>query len=332
MKKIVNLILMVVFVFSLVVFSSSALNNSNQLKVVLKVAHVFATTEPVHQELVKMAESIMEKSNGSIEVQVYPNSELGSNMDNLEQTAHGTNIVCVVDPAQLATFAPDYAIMNGPFLFETYKDIEKLANSDWHEEIKQQCSEKGIKILAEGWYWGARHLISDRVIENPEDLKGMKVRVPPVKMWTETIKAMGAVATPLEWSEVYSGLSQGVVNGAEAPLATIYGSKLHEACDYIALTGHFMGLTGLAMSQEVFDSMSEEQQTILQEAVDEVGKHISDICAQAEGDWKKRLEEEGVQFNEVDKASFRKSCEKVYTKFSEWSPGLYDRVVEILNK
>ena len=311
---------------------SSNAQKDNGEKVTLKISHVFTTDEPVHKELVKMADRIMERSNGSIEVQVYPNSELGGNMDNLEQAAQGANVVCAVDPAQLATYAPDYAVMNGPFLFDTYKDIENLANSDWHEEMKQEASENGIKVLSQGWYWGARHLISDRVVTTPNDLKGVKVRISPVKMWAETMGAMGAVATPLEWSEVYSALSQGVVEGAEAPLATIYGSKLHETVNQIALTGHFMGLTGLSMSQQVFDSMTEEQQKILQEEVDCVGAIISDICAEEEKVWKKKLEDEGVIFNEVDKEAFREATKIVYTKFPEWSPGLYERVTDILNK
>lgn len=339
MKKSVLKVLVSLFLVSILAFSVACGNDSGQgqeegteKQVTLKISHVFATNEPIHGELVKMADRIMERSGGSIQVEVYPNSELGGNVDNLEQAAHGANIVAVVDPAQLATYAPDYAVMNGPFLFDTYKDIEKLANSDWHEEMKAEASKNGIKVLSQGWYWGARHLITNKVVETPEDLKGVTIRIAPVKMWAETMDAMGAVATPLEWSEVYSALSQGVVDGAEAPLATIYGSHLHETASHIALTSHFMGLTGLAMSQQVFDSMTAEQQKILQEEVDHLGSYISDLCAKAEKEWQKQLEAEGVIFNEVDKEAFKEATKVVYTKFPEWTPGLYERVSEILNK
>jgi TRAP-type transport system periplasmic protein len=297
-----------------------------QKQVELKISHVLPTNEPIHQVLVEMAKAFETRSNGSIKSQVYPNSELGNNKDNLEQIRRGTNIIVIADPGYVGDYVPDYPVMNGPFLYADYKGIAKLAASKWHQEMVKQSAEKGIKILAMDWYFGSRHVISDKVIRTPDDMKGLKTRVPPNKVWIETIKAMGGSPTTLQWSEVYSGLSQGVVDAAEAPLSTLYGSKLYEAKKKIALTGHFKAIVGLQMSQKLFESMSPEQQKIVTEEVAKGGIEATKRVAESEAEWRKKLEAQGVVFNEVDLASFEKACQVVYTQFPTWSAGLYDRV------
>lgn len=325
MKKITFSVLLV-FAACLFAFAAGQKESSGPKQAELKIAHVLPTNEPIHQVLVEMGKKIMDRSKGSIKVQVYPNSELGNNKDNLEQIRRGANIIAIADPGYISDYVPDYSVMNGPFLYKDYTGIQKLAASKWHQEMVKQSAEKGIKILAMDWYFGSRHVISDKVIKNPDDMKGLKVRVPPNKVWIETIKAMGGAPTTLQWSEVYSGLSQGVVDAAEAPLSTLYGSKLYEAKKKIALTGHFKAIVGLEMSQKYFDGMSPEQQKILTEEVAWGGNEATKRVAESESVWRKKLEAEGVVFNDVDVAAFAKACQVVYTQFPAWTPGLYERV------
>jgi tripartite ATP-independent transporter DctP family solute receptor len=299
-------------------------------RVEIKVSHVLPSNEPIHEGLVQMAEAIKARSKGSIDVQIYPNSQLGNNKDNLEQVRRGANLMTLTDPGYVADYVPDYSIMNGPFLYTDYKACQKLAKSSWHKDLEKQSAEKGIKILAMDWYFGARHIISGKVIKTPADLKGMKIRVPPNKVWIETFKVIGASPTVLQWSEVYSGLAQGVVDGAEAPLSTLFGSKLYESKKNIALTRHFIAVVGLQMSQKIFDSLSKEQQLIITEEVNNHGSKTSDMVASREDEWKKKLEAAGVVFNDVDGAAFEKASAPFYSQFPEWSPGLYDRVKKAL--
>ena len=325
MKKI-TLAIVLLTAACLVVFGAGQKDSSAQKTVELKIAHVLPTNEPIHQVLVEMGKRIMDRSQGSIKVQVYPNSELGNNKDNLEQIRRGANIIAIADPGYISDYVPDYGVMNGPFLYRDYTGIAKLAASKWHQDMVKQSAEKGIKILAMDWYFGSRHVISDKVIKNTDDMKGLKVRVPPNKVWIETIKAMGGSPTTLQWSEVYSGLSQGVVDAAEAPLSTLYGSKLYEAKKKIALTGHFKAIVGLEMSQKLFESMTPEQQKILTEEVAWGGKEATKRVADSESEWRKKLEAEGVVFNDVDLDNFANACQVVYTQFPAWTPGLYERV------
>ena len=294
--------------------------------VVLKLNHVQSNTDPVQTAFLDLADMVKERSNGSLEIQVYANSELGSNKDNLEQISSGASLISVGDAGFIADYVPDIGIMNGPFLYSSYEDLVKLCDSDWYHSIEEQCSEQGIKLLAMDWYFGERHIISKKPINTPADMKGLKIRVPSNTMWTATMEALGAAPTTIQWSEVYSALDQGVVDAAEAPLATIYSSKLQEAAKSLSTTGHFTGIIGLQMSQKVWDSLSEEQQTVLTECIEEQGKIYSEDVLGSEQEYREKLEAEGVTFIDVDRAPFQEMCQSVYSKFPEWSDGLLETV------
>lgn len=294
--------------------------------VVLKLNHVQSNTDPVQEAFLELADMVKERSGGSIEIQVYANSELGSNKDNLEQVANGASIIAVGDTGFLADYVPDIGIMNGPFLYGSYEDLLKLTDSQWYGQMEDACSEQGIKLLAMNWYFGERHIISKKPINTPADMKGLKVRVPSNTMWTAIMESLGAAPTTIQWSEVYSALDQGVVDAAEAPLATIYTSKLQEAAKNIAMTGHFTGIIGLEMSQDVWDSMSAGQQAVMEECIKEVGESYSNSVIASEKDWRAKLEAEGVVFTDVDREPFKEACASVYSKFPEWSEGLYETI------
>lgn len=296
--------------------------------VLLKLNHVQSNTDPSHEAFLRLADLVKERSGGSVEIQVYANGELGSNKDNIEQVANGASIIAVGDTGFLADYVPDFGIMNGPFLYGSYEDLMKLSESGWYSEMEDACSKQGIKVLAMNWYFGERHIISKNPIHTPADMKGLKIRVPSNTMWTATMESLGAAPTTIQWSEVYSALDQGVVDAAEAPLSTIYTSKLQEAAKNIAMTGHFTGIIGLEMSQDVWDSMSADQQAVLQECVDEIGTSYSEGVIASEQEWREKLEAEGVTFTDVDRAPFKDACASVYTKFPEWTDGLYDRILE----
>lgn len=297
-------------------------------KIVLRLNHVQSNTDPVQEAFLALSKQVAERSNGNIEIHVYANSELGSNKDNLEQIASGAYIISVGDAGFLADYVPDIGIMNGPFLYGSYEDLLKLCRSDWYKSVSEQCSQQGIKLLAMDWYFGERHIISKKPIKSVEDMKGLKIRVPSNIMWTATMEALGAAPTTIQWSEVYSALDQGVVDAAEAPLATIYSSKLQEAAKNIALTGHFTGIIGLQMSQSVWDSMSDEQQKILAECIAEQGKIYSEKILASEQGYREKLTSEGVTFFEVDRQPFMELSKATYTKFPEWSNGLLETVRE----
>ena len=143
---------------------------------------------------------------------------------------------------------------------------------------------------------------------------------------------MGARPTQLAWAEVYSGLSAGVVDGAEAPLPSIYGAKLHEVKKVISLTGHFKGFTGLVMNADYFAALPADIQQVLNEEAVSAGVFMTNLMLDSEEEWIEKLEGEGVVFNrDVDVAAFQEKTAIVYEQFPDWSEGLYDKIREILD-
>ncbi len=301
-------------------------------KITLKISLVVRDKEPVTLAAVDFGKEVEKLTNGEIKVQVFPNGELGTSRDNAEQVQRGSNIVVWCSPAVLGEYVPDYAIFDGPFLFKNYEDLRKVVESDWHQSVMESASQKGLKILDMGWYFGARSVISGKSLTTQSDFKGLKIRIPRVKMWLETFNALASSPTTISFSEVYSALSQGVAEAAEAPLSSLFGMKFYEIKKNIALTRHFTSTTGLVMSQKLFDSLTPEQQKVLVATAKKYGAIASENTIKSESEFQKKLEENGVRFNEVDRDAFVNATRKVYDAFPEWTPGLYEKVQKILSQ
>src|SRR5690625_1958544 len=307
--------------------------NDNEMteKLTLRMGYVMSETSPTHEAVEQFAANIAERTDGMIEIKPFPNSTLGSDAEVLEQAKLGDPVIAYNNPSGLEDMAPDLSILGGPFLVEDWDELKKVIESEFMEEQEQLLLDNGLQVLAFNWYFGARHVISDREVVMPDDLNGAKVRSAPLPMWEETIKAMGASPTSLEWAEVYPGLQQGVIVGAEAPLETLYTSKLHEVADHVSLTGHFKQVNGWLMSAEVFSSLSEDYQNILLEEAQKAGELVAERVIEQEAEFLQLLEEEGVTITEADVDVFKDATEGVYDILSDsWSEGTYERVKEII--
>ncbi len=304
----------------------------NDETVVLKIATILTTGEPAVNQMEAFAQRVNERSNGSLEVQVYANSELYSNaQDIMETIVRGGNVIAFADPAQMADYVPDYAIMNYPYIYNSPEDIKTVGLSSWGQEMVDAAAEKGIRVLdSMTTYFGTRQTISKKAFTNPEEMKGLKCRVPTTPLWVETLTAMGANPTTIAFSEVYSALQQGVCDGAENPLPSIYAAKLQEVCDYVVMTGHMIAPGGLEMSEEVFQSLSEEQRTILTEEAMAFAEGTKEEVLSMEEEVLQKMKDEGKEIVEVDIDAFKEACESVQEKFPEWTDGAYERVKNIV--
>lgn len=279
---------------------------------------------PLWQEFAKDLEA---KSKGTLKVEVYPTESLGKTVDMIQAISKGAPILQDSDPTHLSNFVPDFAIFLHPFLFQKPDDVEKAWKSPVVAKWEEELNKKGLRIVT-AVYFGTRHLISDKEVKARPDTAGMKIRNAPTKMWNEVTKTLGGNPTNTAWSEVYSALSQGVADGAESPLSLLYSAKLYEARKNISLTGHVVATTTIVMSQKVYDSLPPDAKA----ALDSVGRAYPSQRAPKivaiEADFRKKLEAEGVKFNDVDKKAFIEAAKDVSKAFPEWTPGLYDTMVK----
>lgn len=331
MKKFV-LILIIALLALTSVFANAQKEKESEV-VTLRMANSITSTEPMAVAIENFAQRVWEKSNHTLKIETYYDSILGDDNEMIEAIVRGSNMIMMVDPAQISDYAPNYAIMTGPYLYDSIEDIEKLAFSPVGQELAAEAYKGGLKILDNMCtYFGMRQLITKKPVYGPKDMVGLKVRTPSTALWVETLQAMGASTTSIPFGDVYSSLSTGVCDAMENPLPTIYNAKFQEVCKYVSMTGHMYAVNGFAMNAKVWEGLSKEHQDLLSEEALELAHEGSRLVAEAEGEVIAQMKAEGVQFNDCDQEAFREACKVVYTKFPEWRPGLYDDVIAALKK
>lgn len=303
-----------------------AATENGEKKVVIKLSTKFVEEEQTAKSLKRVAEKIKERSNGNIEIQVYPGGQLPIGKDSMEQVVSGANWISVDGLNFVGDYVPDFNAINGPMLYKSFDEYLAMTQSDLVKKLKDEAGKKGIKVLSLDYLFGFRSMLTDKVVKTPADLKGLKIRVPNSQLYMYTLEAMGANPTPLPFTEVYSGIQQGVVDGLEGSLMTIYGTKIYEVRKNVSLTNHLLGVSAVSISKKVWEGLSENQRTIIQEEFDAGAKYNNDVTVELQKEYKVKLEELGVKFNEVDLPSFNKETSKVFSKFPKWTPGIYEEI------
>ena len=302
-------------------------------KITLKLGHVQSSEEPIHQSFLHFAEQLEKRSEGQITVHVYEASALGTNKEVYELARLGASVIANVDAGYLSDYLPDIGVLAGPYLLKDIRDYEKVVQSKWYQDQVDQLYEKGFQVIALNGYFGARHIISSKPIRKLEDFSGLQIRIPPNIIWVKTFDALGANPTTLAWSEVYSGLAQGVVHAAEAPLGSIIGSRFYEHQKVLSTTAHFQPFVGMVMGRKYWETLPEEVQKLLLEEGHAWGTYLTELSIVSEEDQLNFLRSKGVEIIEdVDLPSIRKATESVYLSNPDWSPGLSEQIQEILNQ
>jgi tripartite ATP-independent transporter DctP family solute receptor len=308
--------------------------NTGGQKYILKMAYSIAGTDPTPVIAEEMAERIAKRTNGGLTLQAYPNAELATDVDALEQVARGSNVMALGTPDFLAIYIPDLGVLDGPYLFKSPDEFKKLEESGWMAEMRTKLEAQNIKNLSMSWYFGARHLTHslNKDIITPSALSGVRIRSANSPMRVAMIETMGATVTTMPWNEVYSALNQGVMEGCEAPLATLYNSKIYEVCKRISLTNHLRSIWSVNVSKQWFDSLPAEYRQVLIEEVNRSAEDSRRVVLEGEAEWRKKLEAEGVRVVDVDEDAFRKACSAAYDKISTLTPGIYSRMRGMLDK
>lgn len=299
-------------------------------KVVIKIAYENHPNEPIDLAVKEWARVLKEKSQGKVELQLYPSSQLGSKKDIMEQMKLGSNVITIGDGAFFADYVPDFSILMGPYLGKDYKDVFKLTQSPWFADLSKKLDEKGFHIITTNWLYGTRHMVTDRPVKTPADLQGLKIRVPNNKIQMEALKAMGATPTPMPLAEVYPALTQKVINGAENPIPVLYGQKHHEPTKNLVLTGHLDNISQWFCGTAFWNKLTPEVQKLLVESGNAGGVFMTNSVAKAEKETIDKMKKEGTNVIEVDRNLFREATKVTYTKFPEWTPGLYDKVQSMM--
>ena len=312
--------------------AAAADNGSSDAETVLQVAFENSISEPVGQGWEKAQEIIKEKSGGKMAIEIYPDSQLGDKSSLIDSMLLGENVCTLADGAFYADYGvPDFGIVFGPFLFDSWDQVWKLVDSDWYKEQCDKLEEKGLKIIASNWIYGERHTLTNVPVNTVEDLKGLKIRVPSNEIQSKGFDVLGATSTGMALGDVYQALQTKTIDGAENPLATLYGRKLHEVAKYLILDGHVKNFTTWVVSADWFNSLPEEQQTWLLETAEEAGEYNNEVQQAADAEYLQKMKDEGVTVVEPSEevlAGFKEKAQPFYEMGADfgWSDGLYDTV------
>ena len=341
MKKFLALILALLMALSLVACGQQepaaeggdVAEPVEEFNLTLKFGFANNAQDPASVALADMCKRITDRTEGHLTVDFYPNNELGAIAEVAEQIQQGANVITTCSADFLADYCPDHAALNGAYLYDSWKDMQIVAKSDWYAGLKEQLDSNNIHVLFFGWNGGHRHMISTMPINTPEDLVGVNCRVSGGLMFVEMYKAFGASPVTLPWAEVYQGLQQGIVNVAEAPLFTFNASALQEVAKNVTLTSHIICADTLFMNTEVFNSIPEEYQNILLEEINDTVLAYNATVDANEAAAMEQMKADGVNFIELtdeQRAEFADACKAMYTNISTFSPGIYDTIRGII--
>jgi tripartite ATP-independent transporter DctP family solute receptor len=300
-----------------------------QQPIVIKLGNVQATADLVQEGLKKFADLVTDRTKGQIQVQIFPASQLGTEQELLEGVQLGTVHMFEGSSGSVGRFLPDLEVFAAPYVWRDVDHMLKTVRGPVGQGLAERLVKaKGMRVLDFGWLFGNRYLTTkSKAIYKPEDLKGMKIRVQPTAIYLETIKAMGANPTTMDFKEVYLGLQSGVIDGQENPPFVIYNNKFFEVQKFLMLTAHITQNQAIVINDKLYQGLSPEFRKILTDAAYEAGNYQNDIVLKSEQEGLDKLKEKGMTVVQPDLKAFREATKDVWKKVSEkWEPGLYEKI------
>ncbi len=296
----------------------------------LKLGYVMKPIGAVHEGAKKFAELVETKTGGVLRIKIYDSGKLGKDRELAEGLTFGSVDLVLSGLASVASYIPEYEVLEAPFVFRDYEHLDHVVNGPIGKQAEVALVKaKGIRIL-DWWPRGPRYLTANKKITQPADLKGMKLRVPELPTYIEAWRILGANTTPITYTEIWTALKQGIVEGQENPLEVIYTDSFHEVQKYCMETQHLLGTYMLMASEALLKTIPPDQRKAIEEAAEEAGTYQTKLMHEFEADYVKKLKEEGMEFVPVDKQAFREPVLKELPKRFEgrWGKGLFARIQE----
>ena len=325
--------LVLVLIATGMVYSAGQSSSGGGGKITLRLGGIQAAEDISTQGMERMAKAVAERSKGSLEIQVYPASQLGNATTQIEAVSIGSQDMFIDASGFVGTFLKDRQIDGMFFLFRDAAHYKAFMESDLNKGLEEDFRKlKNVRIISRNWFRAPRSFVSKTPFD-ANSFVDMKVRVPDIKGYLESVVAMGGKPTQVAWGETYLALSQGVVDAAEGPADNLYSMKFYEVAKNIMLTHHLRDSLEMMINDRVWGRLSADQQKILVDAANEAGDwYTSQVNTTVESAFK-AIREGGGVFHEIDvgpiRAKVARRIEQIEAEGSMWRKGLYQEIQNI---
>ncbi len=289
-------------------YQASNGDSSNTARMVLKLAHSLDVAHPAHQALEHMKRQLETLSGGEMTIDIYPSSVLGSETQCIEQLQNGSLSMTRTSAAVVENFVPEMAVFGLPYVFRDQQHFHTVLDGEIGQRLLVEGESKFIRGLC---YHdsGSRNFYGKFPVRTPDDLNDRKIRVMNSSTAINMVEAMGAAPTPISPGELYSALSQGIVDGAENNLPTFAHSRHYEVCKHFSLDGHTRIPAMVLISTKTWNGLSDQQQQWLQTAATESSTVQRELWADATQEARQIVEDAGVTIHDVDLQTFAKKVQ-----------------------
>jgi TRAP-type transport system periplasmic protein len=311
------------FLFSLVVllFLTFTLNVFSQVEEIeeleIKLGSAYETEHSQVQVANKFKELVEDRSNGKIKVHVFPGASLGGEEALNEAISIGGVDMHSGGNNSITQYANDYLFIATPFVIDDWDHLERVWYGPIGQEIKDTVRKNGNIEFIGSFMRGQRHFTSNKPIVTPEDVKGLKLRLPNVDTWVAVWEELGAYPIPIAMHELYMALATDTVDASEGDLSQIWSLKLYEVQDYVSLTGHNIDFGHLMINAQLFDNLNEKTQQLIRQAGEDAAEWGNELVMSLERDLIEKLKAEGVTIIESDSMAFKLAARPAIERFFE---------------
>jgi tripartite ATP-independent transporter DctP family solute receptor len=285
----------------------------------LRFAHFAADGHPGDLAAKMFGKAVEQRTNGEVKVTVYPANQLGSPPEQLEQVKLGAIDMALPTQGQLDKYSKRFGVVMLPFIYDSYAHAYRVLDGPFMAWAGPDIEKQGMVHLS-NWEWGFRNITNNRrAINSPDDMKGLKMRVPPEIQLQATMEALGAVTTKIAFPELYMSLKQGVTDGQDNPLSVIYHFKLYEVQKYLAISHHVYNSMVHVVSKTTWDSLTPEQQKIVKEESKKAGDYMRETLQKEDETLLQKLKDTGMVVTTPDVAQFRALMQPAYDRIAEYS-------------
>jgi len=297
----------------------------------IKLGHVGEPGSIFQKSSDEFARRANAKLGGKAKVVVFGSSQLGGDKEMLQKLKLGT-VDMAVPSTVMSSEADMFGVFEMPYLVKDRSHMKRIEKDVFWPKIEPEAEKKGLKVLAV-WENGYRHITNNkRPIKTPADLQGIKLRVPEGKWRVRMFQAYGANPSPMKFSEVFTALQTGVMDGEENPFTQIYSAKFQEVQKYLSLTGHVYTPAYLVVGAKKWETLPADVRKTLEDCAKETQAYVYEIAAKDDKDLLDKLKAAGMQVNDANKDAFIAASKPVYDEFAKEVPGsreVIDRAIAL---